>query len=75
MNRGKKAGRAEHMYRHRFDTLSFLFGLLFVVLAVAAPLRTWIPSDLGVWLIPGALMLLGVGIAVSALASGRSDRS
>jgi len=62
------------MYRHRFDTLSFIFGLLFVVMAVAVPLREWLPSDLGVWLVPGALVLLGLGIAVSAIASSRSGR-
>ncbi len=62
------------MYRHPFDALSFFFGLIFLVMAAAAPIRDRLPPDLGVWLVPGALVLLGVGIAVSAIASGRADR-
>ncbi|HZJ48161.1 MAG TPA: hypothetical protein VFD97_03885 [Acidimicrobiia bacterium] len=61
------------MYRHRFDTVSFIFGLLFVAAATLAPLREHLPADVGLWLVPGALVLLGVGIAVSAIATNRSD--
>lgn len=57
------------MYRHRFDPISFIFGLLFVGLAVVAPAREWLPTDFGRWIIPGAVLLLGVGLAVSAIAS------
>lgn len=59
------------MYRHRFDVLSFVFGLLFVGMAFLAPARDWFPSDTARWIIPGAVLLLGAGLAVSAVASNR----
>lgn len=61
------------MYRHRFDPISFIFGLLFVGLAFIAPAREWLPDNFGRWIVPGAVLLLGVGLAVSAIASTRSD--
>lgn len=59
------------MYRHRFDALSFVFGLLFIGLAFLAPARDWLPSETARWIIPGAVLLLGGGLAISALASNR----
>lgn len=61
------------MYSHRFDAISFIFGTIFVGLAFITPAREWLPTDFGRWLIPGALLLLGLGIAVSAVASSRSE--
>jgi len=60
------------MYRHRFDALSFVFGLLFVGMAFLAPARDWFPSDTARWIIPGAVLLLGAGLAISAIASNRA---
>ncbi len=57
------------MYRHRFDPISFIFGVLFVGFAVLAPVREWLPTDFGRWIVPGAVLLLGIGLAVSAIAS------
>ena len=56
------------MYRHRFDAISFVFGLLFVGTAFLAPSRDWIPSGVGQWIVPGAVLLLGAGLAISAIA-------
>jgi len=61
------------MYRHRFDAISFIFGLIFVSLAFIVPAREWLPTDFGRWFVPGAVLLLGIGLAVSAIASSRSD--
>jgi hypothetical protein len=61
------------MYRHRFDTISFIFGLTFVALAGGAVARVDFPDDLGTWIIPAALLLLGIGIAVSAIAGARTS--
>ena len=61
------------MYRHRFDAVSFIFGLLFVGLAFIAPVREWLPDDFGRWILPGVVLLLGVGLAVSAIASSRTE--
>lgn len=60
------------MYRHRFDALSFVFGLLFVGMAFFAPVRDWFPSNTARWIIPGAVLLLGAGLAISAVASNRT---
>ena len=57
------------MYRHRFDAISFIFGLIFVSLAFIAPAREWLPTDYVRWIVPGAVLLLGIGLAVSAIAS------
>ena len=57
------------MYRHRFDAISFVFGLLFVGMAFLAPSRDWIPSGVGQWIVPVAVLLLGAGLAISAIAS------
>ena len=55
------------MYRHRFDALSFVFGLLFVGMAFFAPVGDWFPSNTARWIIPSAL--------VTASASARSGAS
>ena len=61
------------MYRHRFDIISFIFGALLVALAFIVPAREWLPDDFGRWLIPGAVLLLGIGLAVSAIAGAVSS--
>ncbi|MEN8234545.1 MAG: hypothetical protein ABFR89_06435 [Actinomycetota bacterium] len=60
------------MYRHTFDTVSFIFGVLFLALAGLAATEIDLPDDFGVWIVPGAVLLLGVGLAVSAIASTSS---
>lgn len=60
------------MHRHRFDAISFVFGLLFVGMAFLIPSREWIPSGVGQWIVPGAVLLLGAGLAISAIASNRA---
>jgi len=60
------------MKSHRFDLLSFVFGVLFLLMAAAA---VWDPSfrwDLGAWIVPAAVLTLGVGLLVSALRSSDS---
>lgn len=61
------------MHRHRFDPISFIFGLLLVGLAFIAPVWESFPDNFGRWIVPGAVLILGVGLAVSAIASARPD--
>lgn len=61
------------MYRHSFDALSFVFGLLFIGMAFFAPVRDWFPGNTARWIIPGAVLLLGAGLAISAVASSQSQ--
>ena len=63
------------MKSHRFDLLSFVFGALFLLVAAAA---VWDPSlrwDLGAWLVPAAVLTLGIGLLVSTLRSGSDAAS
>jgi hypothetical protein len=59
------------MSRHRFDPLSFVFGLVFATVAVAGLTGPWTirPIDLA-WAGPALLILLGVVV----LASGGTRR-
>lgn len=59
------------MTRHRFDPLSFVFGLVFVAIAVAGLTGPWPlrPVDLA-WAGPGALILLGVVVLLSGARRG-----
>jgi hypothetical protein len=54
------------MTRHRFDPLSFVFGLVFVLIAVAGLTGPWMlrPVDLA-WAGPAVLILLGVVVLAS----------
>lgn len=60
------------MNRHEPDVTSLVFGGLFVVLAVVLAIEGWITGNLTQWVVPAAVLLLGVGVAVSATASSRS---
>jgi hypothetical protein len=60
------------MKQHRFDPLSFVFGILFLTMASAAVWNDRIDWDLGVWLLPAAALFLGIGIVASSL-RGSSD--
>lgn len=55
------------MKAHRFDPLSFVFGVVFVLMAVAASLRDQIDWDLGIWLFPASILVLGIGLLASAI--------
>ncbi len=59
------------MYRHRFDAIAFVFGLLFVGMAFLAPNYHWISGDVTRWIVPGAVLLLGAGLAISAIATNQ----
>ena len=55
------------MKRHAFDPLSFLFGVFLVIMAVVAAFRADIDWNVGVWILPAAILVLGVGLLVSSL--------
>ncbi|MGB9359009.1 MAG: hypothetical protein WCC01_10680 [Acidimicrobiia bacterium] len=59
------------MYRHRFDAISFVFGLLFVGMAFLAPNYHWFSNDMARWIVPGAVLLLGAGLAITAIATNQ----
>jgi hypothetical protein len=54
---------------HRFDVISFAFGLVFIAVASVALLD--LPADLGRWVLPVSLLGVGAAVAVAAVASGR----
>lgn len=55
------------MKPHRFDALSFVFGIVFVGMAAGAVWNDQIDWDLGVWFLPAAVLILGIGILASAV--------
>lgn len=64
------------MKQHRFDPLSFIFGVVFIVIAsvFAAGGRT---IDLDAWVIPASILVLGVGLLLVSIRglSGSSSES
>jgi protein-S-isoprenylcysteine O-methyltransferase Ste14 len=58
------------MDQHKPDVISLVFGGLFVALAVLLPVEGWFPGAR--WVVPAAVLTLGIGLAVSAIASARS---
>lgn len=62
------------MTRHRFDPLSFLFGVLFVALGVLGLTGPWTLAELDLaWVGPGLLVLAGVVVLLTARSS-RDER-
>ena len=55
------------MKSHRFDPLSFVFGLVFVGMAAAAVWSDQIDWSIGAWIFPAAVLVLGIGLLASAL--------
>ena len=55
------------MDQHKPDVTSLVFGGLFVVLAVLLPVEGWVHGAR--WVVPAAVLVLGIGLAVSAIAS------
>jgi small basic protein len=55
------------MKQHRFDPVSFVFGLVFLLAAVGAVFNEQIDWNVGVWVFPAAIMVLGIGLLASAL--------
>lgn len=61
------------MKQHRFDPLSFVFGVAFVVVGVifSAGGRS---IDLDAWVLPASIMFLGVGLLLVSI-RGLTNRS
>ena len=57
------------MKQHRFDPLSFVFGIVFLAMAGAAVWSDELNWDIGAWLLPAAVLVLGIGLLASALRS------
>jgi hypothetical protein len=55
------------MDQHKTDVMSLVFGGLFVGLAVLLPVEGWFPGTR--WVVPAAVLVLGIGLAVSAIGS------
>ena len=56
------------MLRHRFDPLSFAFGVLFLVLGIAPLIDEDVfTADVARWIWPALLVVPGIAILASAL--------
>jgi hypothetical protein len=61
------------MKRHRFDPLSFVFGVIFLVIAGAAAWNQSFRWDINAWVLPAAVLLLGIALLASTLRSSSQD--
>ena len=61
------------MKRHRFDPLSFVFGAIFVLVAGAAFWDQSFRWDINAWVLPAAVLFLGIALLASTLRSGSQD--
>jgi hypothetical protein len=61
------------MKRHRFDPLSFVFGVIFLLVAGAAFWNQSFRWDLNAWVLPAAVLFLGIALLASTLRSGSQD--
>lgn len=57
------------MKSHRFDPLSFVFGVVFLLVAGAAIWDASFRWDVGAWIVPAAVLTLGIGLLASTLRS------
>ena len=57
------------MKRHTFDPLSFVFGVILLLIAAASTLDQSVRWDLNAWVVPAAALVLGIGLLASALRS------
>lgn len=55
------------MKQHSFDPLSFLFGVFFLLMAGAAVFRQDIDWNVGIWVLPAVVLVLGIGLLASSL--------
>ncbi|MCL1588186.1 MAG: hypothetical protein M3092_07190 [Actinomycetia bacterium] len=62
------------MKSHGFDPLSFVFGLILLLIAGAGAWNESFRWDIGAWVLPAAVLFLGLALLVSTLRSG-SKRS
>jgi hypothetical protein len=61
------------MKRHRFDPLSLVFGIIFLLVAGAAAWNQSFRWDINVWVLPAAVLLLGIALLASTLRPGSQD--
>jgi hypothetical protein len=58
------------MKSHSFDPLSFVFGLILLLVAGAGVWNQSFRWDVGAWVLPAAALFLGLALLVSTLRSG-----
>lgn len=64
------------MEKHRFDTLSFIFGALFLAFAasVAWDYNLDLGFDIGDWIFPVAVLIVGVALLASGIRTAIAKR-
>lgn len=55
------------MKKHTFDPLSFTFGVIFLMIAVASLITTDLDYRLSDWVLPASVLVLGVGLLAASL--------
>jgi hypothetical protein len=60
------------MKKHNFDLLSFLAGAIFLMIAAASVLNTDLDYELSGWVLPAAVLVLGIGLLAASLRGMRT---
>ena len=55
------------MKQHRFDPLSLVGGVVLLMFATAAVWQESFDWNIGVWVLPVAVLVFGIGVLASAL--------
>ena len=62
------------MSKHRFDAISFVFGVVFVAVAGFAVSQESLDANVTHWVWSAALIVLGAGLLASTLRAGRDSQ-
>jgi hypothetical protein len=60
------------MKKHTFDPLSFVAGVIFLMIAAAPVLNRGLDYELSGWALPASVLVLGVGLLAASLRGIRS---
>jgi len=61
------------MKKHAFDPLSFVFGIIFLMIAVASLFTTDLDYRLSDWVLPASVLVLGIGLLAASFRGVKSN--
>jgi len=61
------------MKKHAFDPLSFVFGIIFLMIAAASLFTTDLDYRLSDWVLPASVLVLGIGLLAASFRGVKSN--
>ena len=59
------------MKRHPFDAISFVAGVVFLLIAGTFAFSSNVDLRMGAWLLPASVLVLGIGLLVASVRSAK----